>query len=191
MLPNCIQDCIEYVTEHPETIWLFGKMETFGSTVEENNRVAAFFDYSFFDMIPEEQLHRLIFEGNCLPAPATFVNIQRNREIGVKNDERIPLLEDWPKWINLLRAGVKLHFVNKTIVKYRVTPGALSTGKVHSEAYLKSCAAVYLYYQFTPSFKESTHKIDEIHRYIRSKKILTGRWYWYVLNRLFKLCGNK
>lgn len=77
LLPNCIQDCIEYVSEHPEAILLFGKMETFGSTEEENNRVAAYFDYSFFEMTPEEQLHRLVFIGNCLPAPTSFVHIKR------------------------------------------------------------------------------------------------------------------
>ena len=191
LLPNCIQDCIEYVTEHPDTIWLFGKMETFGSTEEENNRVAAFFDYSFFDMIPEEQLHRLIFEGNCLPAPATFVNIQRNREIGVKNDERIPLLEDWPKWINLLRAGVKLHFVNKTIVKYRVTSGALSTSQKKSIAFQKSEALLYIYYRFPEFYKESDDKLATLRTYVQAKKLATGHFHWYVINRLMKYCGIK
>lgn len=191
LMPNCIQDCIDYVTAHPDTIWLFGKMETFGSTAEENNRVAAFFDYSFFDMIPEEQLHRLIFKGNCLPAPATFVNIQRNREIGVKNDERIPLLEDWPKWINLLRAEVKLHFVNKTIVKYRVTPGALSTTQKKSIAYQKSEALLYIYYRFPEFYKESDDKLATLRTYVQAKKLATGHFHWYVINRLMKYCGIK
>jgi len=191
MLPNCIQDCMDYVTAHPDVIWLFGKVEAFGSTEEENKRVAALFDYTFFSMTPEEQLHRLIFVGNCLPAPASFIHIQRNRATRVKNDERIPLLEDWPKWINLIRAGVRLHFVDKTIVKYRVTAGALSTGRVLSENHKKSIAKVFIYYQFPYFYHESDDKLAIVRRYVQAKKFVTGNYFWFVINRLMKICGVK
>ena len=120
LMQNCIQDCIDYVAEHPDTIYLFGRCKAFGADEKRCAKVDKVFDYSFFDLTQEKQLHRLIFEGNCVPATTVFYNRKKAKEIGITNDERIPLLEDWPKWINLLRAGVKLHFVDKVLVKYRV-----------------------------------------------------------------------
>jgi alpha-1,3-rhamnosyltransferase len=125
LMPNCIQDCMDYVTEHSDTIYLFGRCKTFGADEKKCKQIDRVFDYSFFNKTPEVQLHRLIFEGNCVPGTAIFYHRERAANVGVKDDERIPLLEDWPRWINLIRAGVKLHFVDKVLVKYRV--GGIST----------------------------------------------------------------
>ena len=76
-----------------------------------------------------------------------------DQEIGIKNDERIPLLEDWPKWINLLRAGVKLHFVNKVLVNYRV--GGISTGKRASLNMYRSGRLFDFYYRFPEWYKQN------------------------------------
>ena len=190
MLPNCIEECVNYVTEHPDSIIVFSRMECFGDVDDEQLKwVDQRFDYSFFDMSQEEQLHRLIFIGNCLPAPTNFVHIERMKATGVRNDERIPLLEDWPKWINLLRAGVRFGFIDKELVRYRITPGALSTSAA-SERYLKSVSLMFLYYRFKPMIKEADNKMDVLHMYVRAQKSVTGRWYWSVLNRLMKWCGN-
>ena len=73
--------------------------------------------------------------------------------IGVAYDERIPLLEDWPKWINLLRAGVELHFIDKVLVRYRV--GGISTSaKLPSPKYHRSERMFYYLYQFPERYKE-------------------------------------
>jgi len=201
LLPNCIQDCMDYVTEHPDTIWLFGKMEAFGSTEEENKRVAALFDYSFFSKTQEEQLHRLIFDGNCIPAPASFVHIQRDKETGVKNDERIPMMEDWPKWINLLRAGVKLHFIDKTIVRYRI--GGISTKTEVKPKTFRSQRLFYFLYQFPEMYKENPDKVlsnildyeCEIFQqyYDRShcKPYLLGRWILHPLSMIKSILKKK
>lgn len=174
LMPNCIQDCIDYVTEHPDTIWLFGRMEAFGSTDKENQRVSAVFNYAFFEMSVVEQLRTLIFEGNCLPAPASFVHIQRNRELGVKNDERIPLLEDWPKWINLLRAGVKFQFVDKLLVKYRI--GGIST-TLASMRYYRDNRLAYFYY--------THYEIDKENREMAIQKVVAHEC--EVYDRVLKL----
>ena len=153
LMPSCIQDCIDYVAEHPDTIYLFGRCKAFGADEKRCAEVDKVFDYSFFDLTQEEQLHRLVFGENCVPATTAFYNRGRAAKVGVKNDERIPLLEDWPKWINLIRAGVKLHVVDKVLVKYRV--GGISTGhRLNLKMYMserKFC----LYYQYPEWYKEN------------------------------------
>ncbi len=186
LLPNCIQDCIEYVSEHPDVIWLFGKLEGFGRSQEEvDEYMNRCYNYDFFSLSFEEQLRYLIFKGNCLPAPTAFVHISRSRETGVKNDERIPMLEDYPKWINLIRAGVKLHFVNKTIVKYRLSDNSLSTTYNLSLTSRKSHALFMVYYS-CPIMWQFGKKMLAVHKYINAAPDAFGGLFWksvYLLDR--------
>lgn len=153
LMPNCIGDCMDYVIEHPDTIYLFGKQKAFGASEERCKEIDAVFDYTFFNLTKEQQLHRLVFDGNCVPATTLFYNRMADQKVGIKNDERIPLLEDWPKWINLLRAGVKLHFIDKVLVKYRV--GGISTGHRLNPKMFMSERKFCLYYQYPEWYKEN------------------------------------
>ena len=149
LLPNCISDFMAYVAEHPDAKLIFGRMTGFGADKETIEQVLKRFDYSFFSMTPEQQLHRLLYKGNCLPAPATFANREYFLNLGIKNDERVANLEDWAKWINYLRAGIKFHFMDKDVVSYRVNSG-ISVG-FPRESYFQSLAifrALYIYPEF-------------------------------------------
>lgn len=159
LLPNCIQDCTTYVLEHPNTIYLFGRCFAFGANENECKQIDLFFDYSFFSLTPDEQLHRLVYERNCVPGVTMFYNRERSNQIGVKDDSRIPLLEDWPRWINLLRAGVKFHFIDKVLVKYRV--GGVSTVNRASMNAYKSSRLFCFLYQYPEWVKEDPEKAVE------------------------------
>ena len=156
LLPDCIQEYMGYVAAHPDTVYLFSKQKAFGADVEYCQKVDGYFDYSFYCLAPEVQLHRLLFEGNCLPAPTAFYRKNEVQELGLKYDERIPLLEDWPRWINLLRAGVKFHFIDKVLVKYRV--GGISTEKWKSVRAYESGRLMCFYYQYPDWYKEDPEK---------------------------------
>ena len=155
-MPNCIQDCMDYVSGHQDTIYLFGCCKVFGADDSYCAKIDKQFDYSFFSLSQEQQLHRLLFDGNCIPAPTVFYHRERAKSLGIKKDERIPLLEDWPQWVNLLRAGVKFHFVNKILVKYRVN--GLSTGIRASLPMFKSDRLFQFYYRFPEWMKEDKEK---------------------------------
>ena len=128
LLPECISDCIDYALQTPDVIYLFARVKVFGAKEDINLYFEkSTFDYSFFDQCLEDQLERLIFKGNCIPASTLFYNRAKIYEYGITNDERIPLLEDWPKWINALGKGIKFHFMDKQIVNYRIHEGSLST----------------------------------------------------------------
>lgn len=202
MLPNCVQDCMEYVAEHPEVIYLFGKMEGFGRPQEEvDEYMNRCFDYSIFDLSAEEQYQRLVFKGNCVPAPAVFYNKKRVQELNITNDERIPMVEDYPKWMNVTKKGVRLHGLDKTIVRYRLSESSISTTTTPSLRARQSSALIYIYYIFSPrirSFKSPIKKLGEIRKYIHAANTAWGGWFWkslmavdWCLAKVLNLFGAK
>ena len=190
LMPNCIQDCMDYVTEYPDTIYLFGRCQVFGGTKEMQEQVESQFRYDFFELPLDQQYKRLIYEGNCLPATTAFFNRERVKATGVKNDERIPLLEDWPKWINLVKAGVRLAFIDKVTVMYRITEGALSTNfNSFSDAYLKSVALCYLYYRYPVFRKDHYDWRTTYYRYLRARKTISKhKFIWGIICKAYKIC---
>ena len=164
LMPNCIADCVEYVQQHPNIIYLFGKIEVFGANEEKNKYFSEHvFDYSFFNLDIEGQLERLVFEQNCVPASTCFYNRQKAIELGIRNDERIPLLEDWPKWIMILGKKVKLEFVDKVLVQYRIHEKSLSTSSRLSSIRSKESSILFdLYYRY-PIWQERD-EIDAANR---------------------------
>jgi len=146
LLPNCISDFIEYTENHPDAKFVFGKMDYIGNEKVVES-VKKWFDYSFFSMTVEEQLHRLLYEGNCVPSPCSFYNREYIKAIGFRNDERIPYLEDHPKWISLIRKGVRFHLMDKVVAAYRVGNG-ISTGGKRSVAFYKTGLLFDYYYRF-------------------------------------------
>lgn len=146
LLPNCVSDYIEFTQSHPDSKYIFGKMEYIGDA-EVVASVKKWFDYNFFSMTTEQQLHRLLYDGNCVPSPSSFYNREFIKAIGFRNDERIPYLEDYPKWINLLRKGVRFHLMDKVVAEYRVGNG-ISTGGKQSVAFYKTGLLFDYYYRF-------------------------------------------
>lgn len=185
LMPSCVQDCMDYVTEHPDTIYLFGRCKAFGASPERCREIDNLFDYSFFEKPKEEQLSRLMV-GNCLPAATVFSHAERAKATGVTNDERIPMLEDWPKWINLIKAGVRFGFVDKVIVKYRVSETSLSTGTKKPKAFDKSMAIFYQLYIY-PYECEHGSKKEAIENWLRAQNTIIPKWYWYTIFKLYKI----
>lgn len=148
LLPNCVSDYVDYVKTNPEAVCVFGKMYFFGSTDSNYSQFEQIFDHSFFSLSPKEQLYKLVFERNYIPASTAFYNIRKLREMNLNgNDERIPLLEDWPKWIRLLQHDISFFFLDREVVAYRVGQG-LSTGRTMSLNYYKSHVLFDLYYRY-------------------------------------------
>lgn len=155
LLPNCIEDNMVYVNENPQTIVLFSRVRPF--KVRYGKKIwsrESWHDYDFFSLSPNEQYHYLFYKGNNLPAAPCFYNINKLRELKIHHDERIPLLEDYPKWIMLARKGVKFHFLDKHTVGYRLNDNSLSIG-LFSPAFYKSNLLLYLYYYIDEIKKES------------------------------------
>ena len=153
--PQCIEEYIKYVIVHPDIVVAFSRVDVFGPVKERVYAVNKFFDYSFFKLSPSEQYERLIFKSNCIPASTSFFNISRLRKLKIRADERIPLLDDYPMWINMLKKGVIFRFIDKDLVCYRVGDGGISNGTSLSSRYRHSLELFNYYYLFPEFFKKN------------------------------------
>lgn len=155
LLSNCVYDCMVYVTEYPETKVLFGRVRSFGGSIEENHIMDANFDYHYLSLPKNRLLHHLLFCGDCISAPGLFFHRSVRDVYHIENDERIPDMEDWAKWINMLRAGISFNFMDKDIVMYRIGTG-VSTGKRMSLRFYESERLMRFYYLYPAWLKEGS-----------------------------------
>lgn len=185
MLSDCVETYVNYVRVHSEAVCVFAKMVPFGGEDWHRKALVDFYlsKQIFFEWPVDKQLDCLLKE-NCIPAPTSFFHRSTIKNLGIKNDERIPLIEDWPKWVNLLRRGIRFHFINKETVMYRISEGSISTSECQAEKFLKSKALFYIYYQFQEEFKKE--KKHALKNYVYAKTVVKGTFFWKGINYIVK-----
>lgn len=155
LMPNCIEDNIKYVEEHKDAVLVFSKVKCFGVSEERCKRhEEKIFDYSFFKMSPNEQFERIKY-ASCLPTTSAFYNITKLRQYGLRHDERIPLLEDRPKWLNAIRMGIIFHYFDKETVRYRLHEKSLSNTSILSPKFYESTRLAFFYYAFHELYQKN------------------------------------
>ena len=147
LLPNCITDFIEFVNANPDAKYIFAKVNCFGSDKATCKKYEEVFKYDLFLKSSEEQLHQLIYKDNFIPCQGSFYNKTFIDTLGFRNDERMPMIGDWPKWITLLQKGVKFYFMDKYVADYRIGNGT-STSPNISPRYQKSLLLTDIYYRW-------------------------------------------
>lgn len=125
-----------------------------------------------------------LFKENCVPAPPLFFHRPTINKLGVKNDERIPFIEDWPKWVNMFKKGIRFCFVNKETVMYRISEWSISTSEHQADKFTKSKALFYIYYQFKEEFKKE--KKLALKKYVYAKTVIKGNFLWKSINYIVK-----
>lgn len=167
LLPECISTFVQFVTVHPDSIFVFCKLRTFGDEGDPHSSLEDIINLRNDEMSvmgANGQLD-LVKKGLTPPAPCLFYNSEKSRQLGINNDERIKLIEDWPKWIQYLKSGNKFLFVDKCLVLYRI--GGISTShRWQSTSVFKSNRQVYYYYLFEEEYsidKQAT--LDKIIEY--------------------------
>lgn len=165
LLPNCIETYINYITQHRDSILVFSRPMLFGLTKKERDDYERDrFHYDFFTMTPEQQYEDLKV-GSKLPAATAFIDVHAFRELGIRHDERIPMLEDRPKWINAVWKGVRFDFIDEQLVGYRLRKESLSNGNPTPRFY-ESTRLAYYYYYFEPQYKKDPENaIRELVKY--------------------------
>ena len=196
LMNECVEKFVDYVSTNADIAVCFCRIIPFGgdkSVVEKTRRN---FNHSFFTKSVVEQLHFLVHDHNCLPAPGAFINMEWLKAHDLSYDERIPLLEDWPMWINMLRQGAKFGLLDEELVKYRM--GGI-TSKRSSLKFYKSGRLFYMYYLFPEIYKNDPDEairliIDdecevyqEIERIEKTKAYRIGKIVLYPLNKIKQL----
>ncbi len=179
---DAIAQYVAYMEEYPETTYLFGKMHAFGDNKEE---AAAFernmLQYQFFQLSAKEQYQCLMNNGCYIPAPSFFYNREKNTQLGISLDEEIPMVEDWPRWINITRKDVKLHLLDSITVHYRLHSKAISKSKGIS-AFAKSQMLMFIKYQFR--YNLLRHPRTTWIKYVMYKQVLTNNKIWFAIERI-------
>ncbi len=153
LMPNCIKDCVEYVLEKKASC-IFGKIEAFGENQEYAQYLTDTFSErnDYMSTLTNDDLYDMIVNGDTPPAPAFFYRRKFFIDNNITNDVRIPMIEDLPKWLNLLNRGCEFQFLDKTIVKYRL--GGISTSNQwQSPIAYDSQRKMFYYYQFEYLYK--------------------------------------
>ena len=184
MLPNGVELVQQYVTAHPNTSVLFTHHQCFGGTPLECAHVGKAFNYNFFAWTQEQQLHQLLFERNCIPAVGVFLCREKIQSLGITYDERVPLMEDHPMWINLLRKGLRFDYLDQPVTAYRVS-GGVSTGML-SPSYYETCRRFVMLYQY-PEWVKKDPK-DAMERLIAEEMRIYKAM--YELDRTYKSRTN-
>lgn len=197
LIPECVEEFVNYVCQRTNIVCVLSKIKCFGENRPAIEKVEKVFDYNFFNLSINEQIDRLLVEGNCIPAASEFCNITKLRQMNFQHDERLPMYEDLPKWINLLRAGVKLYFIDKELVLYRVGSG-VSTG-VYNSRFVISSRMFRLFYVFPYKYEKNPNEaLNELadyeinllkiyDQYIELKNSTSIKLYSHIVSFLWKL----
>ena len=150
LLPECIKKNVDYIYQNPDVILLFSQQRAF---VGDSILPIKAYDSDFFELSSREQVKRLVLDSTILDAPTFFYNLDATRCAGLFCDERIPLIEDLPKWINAARKNLKFGYLSEQTVLYRLRKDNTYAPKEKSPLYYRSERLLYFYYLFEERIK--------------------------------------
>ena len=183
---DAISDYMDYLANNRHVKALFGKCSYISSDAKKIQEMYAYHDYSFFSLSLEQKLDYLIFKGCYIPCTTFIFHRKTFLQKGIRCDERIPMLDDWPLWINILKSGVDLYYFDKETVGYRISEVSMSTGTNISRLE-HAHYQIFLLYLFKPIMHSGLYSYA-IRRYVQSKRETTNNIFWIVLNKVLKEC---
>jgi alpha-1,3-rhamnosyltransferase len=123
LMPNCIEDNMKYLANHPEIKVLFSQVRLYNENFSEKNYIKTIPGQSpdsFFNesITAEGQYRQLLLSDRITFTPASIINREAQLQVGGFN-ENVRLQEDYPMWVSLTKAGFRLYFMKKETVRYR------------------------------------------------------------------------
>lgn len=124
LLPNAIQDYMQFVHDVPQAQVVFAQVKVYQDTFEEKNYVRTTpldYPYNLMDQrwSAKDQYEILLVQDRIHYTPAVFFNKQAVLRVG-GYDEEHRLAEDYPMWLKLTRAGERLYYLHKPTAGYRI-----------------------------------------------------------------------
>ena len=176
LLPDCIQNNVSFVCEHPSSKVVFSKYQELycekKRIIKENSSLNLL--AKFGNLSAMEQFKKLLY-GNCLLSSSCF--IESNLLKKNKYDENYSLLEDYPMWLRLTEQGVKFSVMDTYTVLYRkVESVSSSRGVLFPAVYTDQCRRFFYNYQ-----------LDRIRKYNLKEAYQRNRKYflWYDMCEIF------
>ena len=115
LMPNCLLDNFEFITAHKDVSIVFSDMLNFSDNIKATtlNKHCK----SFFKKSAAEQYATLHKESYLL-APTSFLKKSMLEEVGFAN-EQFFMIEDYPLWFKVTKAGYRIHHFEKATIFYR------------------------------------------------------------------------
>lgn len=129
---DCIEKNMSFISNREETKVLFSGIEVYNETFETNNLIKVipgnpFSPKSIFSdtRTALSQYKMLLVQDRIHFSPSAFIRKSVLTECG-GFDENFKLLEDYPLWVKITKAGHRLSFMNEITVLYRMHSNALN-----------------------------------------------------------------
>ena len=196
LFQDCIENFVDYIKKHKDVLCVFGKIQVFGGDFQRCQTLQNHF-FRRMDkmsvMTTQEQLN-MIIEGYTPPAPAAFKKRVISSQYKVVYDEQIPMIEDWPFWINLLKKNIHLCVMDKYVVKYRL--GGVSTSTEWNSLQLfRNKRFVFFYYIWNYKYLQNSENIIretvEFECNMYSKTIEMNNLYLIINSSILNRCMFK
>jgi alpha-1,3-rhamnosyltransferase len=128
LLPNCIADNMNYVAENPQAKILFSQVqiykETFNAENYERTTPEQFPNNLFHPSFDAKKQFEILVQSDRIHfTPSYMFNKNALEKVGFY-DESERLVEDYPMWLKLTKAGIRLHYFHKPTVGYRTHANA-------------------------------------------------------------------
>ena len=195
LLPNCIEDNLDHVALNPEVKVLFSYCRMYEEVFIEKGfkglNPGGFPSNIIGEDISVQDQYKLLLVKNRIPfTPSAFIHLETHIKYSILN-EKLPFSEDYQNWLNFTKNGVKLHFMEKETMKYRIHLNSLSNQEknvIINPIYFKTAdnmkALSYPYLPWDIKFsKMHTWYVNQIFRInILNKKNKFNATLHYVLN---------
>lgn len=140
---QCIRNFIDYLLIEPSAKIVESATQYFNNSFEEKNFTKIHNlnqEFFFKDFMSSEMQYEMLLRKNFLHAPSVFLNRKVIEKVG-KFDEDFKYIEDYPIWLKLTKLGIRIHFMNKVTVFYRLHVDSIFSGineqKLFNNFYLK------------------------------------------------------
>lgn len=130
LLPNCISDNMQYTKDNTDAHIIFSTVKVYQNEFKEEcylkNLPVKFPNILMHPLLTaEDQFNILVICDRITYSSSDFISKQTVLKVD-GYDETIRLVEDYPMWLKLTRAGERLHYFHKPTVGYRVHAEAIN-----------------------------------------------------------------
>ena len=177
LMPDCITDFMDFANNHPEASFITSLMSVYNETFEKENCIVEKkgpTKIEVFNQPISVQLKQMAYDS-YIQAPSVFIKKEVFDAVGGYSG-KYPF-EDWPFYMDVLEKGVKLFFMEKVTVGYRVHQSiSNASGKL-----------------FNYRFNSRTHAFlkERCFKYYSKRKVLATKGCWAVEKAMFKLKMDK
>lgn len=176
MVDDGIEKLYHFALLNNDASIVCGIGETFGIETEGYDHLVwqhNFKLYSILDTAEEQNWY--LMRRNFISASGVMMKKSLWEVVG-GYDEEIPLLEDWPMWINITKNGHKIFFYNEVVSRYRLT-----STSVRSANYLFSYSVLLFRYKYLYK-KMKTFNIIKKMRFLKKRSIFSIIIFRYFLH---------